>query len=365
MNREKLYQIYDTILNGEKITTEKLYSYGINKNELEEIINKNKLDKIGPDEYTISSNESLYHFGVALTNNREYDRGIKYLEKYYEINPDNLEVKLVLISVYISRKQYQKIFPILDELSKTDNKKEQKDYNLILYLLSLVCNYPDKYIDKILNLQYDDILYTSNDVLSTDVSSHNQMRIRIMQNKIHQAETTFNTRLINTYSSKAERDITKKLLVEAKRLDNLRNETLEQYAKNKEYKNIISFIEKKKKKMRLSLADELIYKITKDIIRIKEINKIPKPQVNEAENVKTAVDGKNYYLALKLNGSNFKEISDNNIRRTITILLIDINKLISQVLKEYKEKIAKEKAQPSTEKTISNDKPLTKKRIPE
>jgi len=361
MTKEKLYLIYDLILKEEKITTEKLYRYGISKQDLEEMVLAKKLDKLSESEYVILSDTSLYHFGVSLTNNREYDRGIKYLEKYYELNPSNKEVKLVLINVYLNRKQYQKIFPIIDELLKADNKKEQKDCILILYLLSIICPYPEKYKDKILNLTYNDILYTSEDVLSEDVAKHNQMRIRLMQNKIYQAEVTFNTRLINTYSSKTECNIIKKLLEEAKYMDKKRNEALEQYANEKKYQNIISLIEKKKSKTRLSLADELIYKITKDIIKIQETNKIPRPTIKEAENVKTAVEGKNYYLALKLNGTNVKEMSDHNIRRTISILLIDINKMISSILKEYKERIVKE--QPTSE--TKNDNPLTKKRIPE
>lgn len=361
MTKEKLYLIYDLILKEEKITTEKLYSRGISKPDLEEMIQENKLDKTSKGEYTISSNDSLYHLGVSLTNNREYDRGMKYLEKYYELNPLNKEVKLVLISIYISKKQYQKVFPILDELLKTNNKKEQKDYLLILYLLSIICPYPEKYTDTILNMKYDDFLYTDTENKNYDITKHNQMRIRIFQNKFNQAEETFNRELINTYSSKTEKDIIRKLLSEVKRLDNRRNEALEQYAKEKQYQSIISLIEKKKSRMRLSLGDEMTYKITKDIIRIKETNKIPRPQTNEAETVKAAIDGKNYYLALQLNNTNKKGMSDSNIRRTVSILLIDINKLISAVLKEYKERIAKEKNISETK----NNNPLTKKRIKE
>ena len=357
MTKEKQYIIYDLILKEEKIDIEKLYSFGISKKDLEEMIQAKKIDKIGQNEYIISSNESLYSLGLSLTNNREYDRGIKYLEKYFELNPSNKEIKLVLINIYLNRKQYQKIFPIIDELLKTDNKKEQKDYLLMLYLLSLICPYPEKYKDKILNLTYDDVLYTSDDIISDDMQKHNQMRIRLMQNKIYQAEVVFNTRLINTYSSKTEKEIIKKLLEEAKYMDKKRNEALEEYAKNKQYQNIISLIEKKMSKTRLSLGDELIYQITKDILKIKETNKIPRPQIREAENVKIAIEGKNYYLALKLNGINKKEISDHNINRTITILLIDINKMISSILKEYKEKMTKD------QNNIEENNSLTKKRI--
>ena len=361
MTKEKLCLIYDLVLKEERITTEKLYNLGISKLDLEEMVQEKKLDKISKDEYTITSNDSLYHLGVSLTNNREYERGMKYLEKYYELNPLNKEVKLVLISIYISKKQYQKVFPILDELFKINNKTEKKDYLLILYLLSLIYPYPEKYTDIVLNMQYDDLLYTEEDHTKNDITKHNQMRIRIYQNKFNQAEEIFKKDLINNYSSKTEKEIIQKLLSEAKHLDKRRNEALEEYAKNKQYENIISLIEKKKAKMRLSLGDELTYKITKDIIRIKETNKIPRPKINEALNVKKAVDGKNYYLALQLNNANNKTISDHNIRRTITILLVDINKLISTILKEYKERIAKQQNNPETK----NNNPLTKKRIPE
>ena len=354
MTKEKLYLIYDLILKEEKITTEKLYSRGISKLDLEEMIQEKKIDKIGKDEYTISSNDSLYHLGVSLTNNREYDRGMKYLEKYYELNPLNKEVKLVLISIYISKKQYQKVFPILDELLKTNNKKEKKDYLLLLYLLSLICPYPDKYAELVLNMQYNDILYTEKENIKTDIVKQNQMRIRIFQNKFNQAEEIFNRELIKTYSSKTEKDIIQKLLTEAKHLDKRRNEALEEYAKNKQYENIISLIEKKMGKMRLSLGDEMTYKITKDILRIKESNKIPKPQIKEAVTVKAAIDGKNYYLALQLNNVGKKGMPDHNIRRTISILLVDINKLISSVLKEYKERIAKEENESLTKKRTLN-----------
>lgn len=357
MTKQKIMQIYDMILNKEKLTTSKLYSYGITKSDLEEMINTRKIDKIGEDEYTITSNESLYNLGVALTNNREYDRGIKYLEKYYELEKQNKEVKLVLILVYINRKQYQNIFPILDELLKTNNKKEQKDYNLILYLLSLVCPYPEKYQDKILNLTYDDILYNKSDIKTGDIDKQNQMRTKIMQNKLYQAEITFNTCLINTYTSKPEQNLIKKLLEDAQYMDKRRNETLEQYTREKSYKNIISLLDKKSQKMKLSLGDELIYKITKDIIRIQETRKIPKPQIFEAENIKTAIEGKNYYLALKLNGVKEKYSVDHNIKRTITMLLIDINKLISSILKEYKENKLKQ------QKTETNENSSTKSKI--
>ena len=110
MTKEKQYIIYDLILKGEIINLEKLYSYGISKKDLDDMVQVKKIDKIGQNEYTISSNESLYSLGLSLIKNREYNYGIKYLEKYYELNPLNNEVKLVLLNVYLNRKQYKKIF---------------------------------------------------------------------------------------------------------------------------------------------------------------------------------------------------------------------------------------------------------------
>lgn len=359
MNKAKLYLVYDLILKDGTVTISKLNNLGISKSELDETVSEGKFKMINDNEYIISSYDSLYQAGVSLTNNREYDRGIKYLEKYYELNPKHNDVKLLLISSYISRKQYQKIFPILDILMETDDINEIKDYMLILYLLSMICPYPDKYKDIILNLEPTDLLY-SNDGTNELVEHHNHMRNCLLQNKIYKADMIFNNHLINTYSNKNEKEIIIKLLNEVKNIDHKRNEILETYAKNKEYQNIISIIDNKKSRTRISFGEELIYKITKDIIRIKEINKIPRPLIKETDSIKKAIDGKNYYLALKLNQNYNKEITDHNIKRTITMLLIDINKMISSILKEYKERMAKKN---NTIETTTNNS-LIKKRIP-
>ena len=292
-------------------------------------------------EYVIDSYDDLYQAGVALTNNREYDKGIKYLEKYYELNPENRDVKLLLISSYIGRKQYQNIYPILDILMDSDNVNEKKDCLLILYLISMIRSYPDKYKDMILNLELDDLLY-SDDLDNDFVKNQNEMRKSIYYNKIYRADMIFNNHLINTYSNKIYRDIISKLLKESKEADKKRNDFLETYAKEKQYKNILTVIEGKKSRTRISLGDELIYKITKDIIRIMEINKIPRPQIKETDNIKNAIDGKNYYLALQLCQRYNKDITDQSIKKTISILLMDINRLISNILKEYKERVANE-----------------------
>ena len=318
------------------------------------MVTNKRLDKISENEYTISTNESIQKLGIYITNNKQYEKGIEYLEKYNELNKENKEIKLVLIQIYLTKKQYQKIFPILDELLNTNKEEEQKDYILILYLLSIICPYPDKYKEKILNLTYDDILYKKKTFSNQNKSKQNEMRCKIFQNKFHQAEQIFKGNSLTMYSNEIERNIIKKLLDEAKRLDKVRNSILEEYVKNKNYENIISFIKKKKERMKLSLADELIYKITTDIIRIKETGKIPRPQVTKADNLKTAVEGKNYYLALQLNGTNTQELKEQNIRRIISLLLIDINKLISNVLKEYKEnKVREEKINKTLTKNLN------------
>lgn len=323
------------IIKEEEITLGKLNKYNITLEELEQLNNDNLIEKIDNNKYGIKDLGMLYNCGIGLINNRNYIKGISYLEVCDKINKNSSELKLYLLLGYIGSKKYQNALEILKSNKFCNLCCE--DYNLILYMMSIVTEIDEVDREKVVSFEDKDVLILNNVNNYNKINKHNVMRKYVLDNKLQQAKNMYIRELIHEFPSKIISEIIYILLQQAIDVDYKRNLIIIDYLKNKNYLDVITYIKRKQQQTKLSSSDKIIYTIVKDMLWINENRKIPKPKINESSNLEEAIRGRNYYLALKIITEFKVDCFDKNLKNEVINLLIDINRLIKNVVLEYKE----------------------------
>ena len=339
MNKEKLCKIYDMIIKDEEITLWKLDKYEITLEEFIHVINDNLIEKISDNKYRIKDFGMLYNCGVGLINSRDYIKGCSYLEFCYKINKNSSDLKLYLLLGYIGAKKYQNALELLN--ANNCCNLYDKDYNLILYMMSIIVEVDEDCKKKVLGFEDNDVLILNNVNNYNKINKHNVMRKFILDNKLHQAKNMYLRELIHQFPNKMISEIIYMLLQYMIDVDYKRNLIIIDYLKNKNYLDLLVYIKRKQQQTKLCSSDKIVYTIVKDMLWIDENRKIPKPRVNETSSLEEAIKGKNYYLALKIITESKTDICDKNLKKEVINLLVDINKLIKNVVLEYKESKAK------------------------
>ena len=70
INEENLHNLYDGIIKGDELTTQKLMGYGFKKDDLTALVKKQNLERIKRGFYSFKSSNDLYSYGQNLFNDR-------------------------------------------------------------------------------------------------------------------------------------------------------------------------------------------------------------------------------------------------------------------------------------------------------
>lgn len=346
----KIRDIITLSLDKGPLTVKDLQENNISKQDINDSINKGILRKENGERYVIVCHEKIYHYGSDLANKRQYDKAIKCFEKCIELKPTDRDAYLQLMLIHIERGKYSESFEVYDSILRLNDQDSIPDDNFILYLLSLVSNYPEKYKQRILSMEYNDILITTSNKKYSRIQEQNKVRIRVFQNRLNQAETILKYSEFEDFPNKVEKKIIQILLYRAIENDKKQTEYLLYLTKEKDYSRMISLLDKKRQKRKLSLSETFILFIAKNIIWITDNKKIPKIKVTEATTLKDALKGNNFGLALQLNKEYLQNSSNDKSKNytydkakdIVTILLVEINKLIKEVIEERKIQIQQE-----------------------
>lgn len=338
LEKIQLYQIYDAIIDRIPLTKEFLLSLGIDDEKIKLLTNQNILNQNEDNNYTLTSSsiKELYNYHGILQKRGLTERAIECIEACYELEPTNREISFGLIRMCIRIKKYNKVFEIFESLDDTQDPELQKDNNLYLYLLSIICNYPQKYRKRVLNLKYSDIAINEDSTRYQDIDSQNKIRIHLIHGRYSLVIKKYNDKISKIFPNVEERAFFQEILKKIKETEEVKYFSLVNFAEDKKYKEIVDYIENKRKVKKVSMFDAFVYYIAKKIIVINNSKKIPQVKVTNSSNLKEVLQGDNYPLLLTLIKNS--ELFNTKEKNILTILITDIIKLINTIKKERLEK---------------------------
>lgn len=293
------------------------------------LIDEESFEKVEKDQYSSLSPDELYIYGKTLITNKEFEKATKCFEKCYELDSNHIGACLQLFFRSVYNKDYESAFKYLEVIQKDSNYTN--DANLYLYLLNFITDIPEPYKMYVRYFTMEDIEIPFNDNKYRKIPEQNKIRTLALQQKFTYAVQQLGEIITKFGTSNINDLITRTLLYQAATITTLSKDTLLQLAKNKQYNEIILHLEAKEHRHNLSLNDECILKLTKDLLNICNNSIIPEKTIVQTDKTYKAIKGNNYELALRLS-SDYNKI--NNIadsENTLSLLLTDICTQINQL----------------------------------
>lgn len=325
INEENLEKLYTGILNTNELTTKELNGYGFTSKDLNDLIQNGSIERVKRGFYSLKDIDKLFYYGKKLIANKEHDKATLCFEKCYELNPNHLGACFQLFIRSIQDKNYERAFELYDKLSQSENEFYNIDLNFYLYLLSIITEVPEKNRDYARYLKLEDIRVLDNDKRYSNIQMQNKIRTAVLQRKFPYA-----LKLLNDLTAKNGRltiqdIVTKTLLLQVLNVETISKNLIADYINKKNYEEIVNHLLNKQQRHNLSIAEEYILKLTKQIIEIKTTSKVPCKDIVQTESLFEAIDAKNYDLAFKISADY------NNNNNSIKMLLKDICSMINEL----------------------------------
>lgn len=315
LKKDILDIIYNTIKEKDNITTKELYSLGLSSFDISCLIEINKLIRIKRGCYSLSDN-CLFDFGIMFLNNNDILNSENCFRKSCETNENNIEKIYKLFCDNIVNKDYNKVILLFTILNKFNNK-HTLDINTIMYLLNQIIKLPDDIKEIILN---NDLVDIDNKSVIDDMVKEN-----ILKNNFVNAYSLLEN--IYSYEDSLIKDILKEII--NKNL-NEKNKLLD-LVKNKNYEEVINFLEEKSNNKNLSMFEEYVIDLINTYFEINDTKNIPKKENEETFNMLHAINNNDYFKALELCDKYNQGKNINNNDNLIYLLLNDICILINNI----------------------------------
>lgn len=327
INEENLNKMYSGLIDEKELTTKELNSYGFNSKDLTDLINDGVLERIKRGYYSFLSIDSLFYYGKQLIASKEYDKATACFEKCYELDPNHLGACFQLFLRAVQSRDYSKAFTYFEHFYNSDNEYYTNDSNFYLYLLSMITEIPEKHREYAKYLQLEDIRIDFNDKRFEDPYSQNKVRISALNQKFTLASKQLNE-LIKQHGRLSVQDIiVRTLLSQAIEKQNDLKKNIINLATEKKYKEIISRLEEVQEQHHLSVANQCILFLAREISKVEETGIIPEKEVVSTNKLFEAINGKNFELALSLSKDYIERNNINPSDNAMFMLLKDITEL--------------------------------------
>lgn len=328
ISEENLNKMYNGLIDEKELTTKELNSYGFNSKDLTDLINDGVIKRIKRGYYSFLSIDSLFYYGIQLIALNEYDKATACFEKCYELDPNHLGTCFQLFLSAVQSRDYSKAFTYFEHLYNSDNEYYTNDSNFYLYLLSMITEIPEEHREYAKSLQLEDIRIDFNDKRFEDPYSQNKVRISALNQKFTLASKQLNE-LIKQHGRLSVQDlIVRTLLSQAIEIQNDLKKNVINLATEKKYNEIISRLEEVQEQHHLSVADECIFFLAREISKVEETGIIPEKEVDSTNKLFEAINGKNFELALSLSKDYIEGKNINPSDNAMFMLLKDITELI-------------------------------------
>ncbi len=357
INEENLNKLYNGVSEGTELTTKQLNEYGFNSKNLNELIQKGSIERIKRGLYSFKSVDELFYYGKTLIIEKKYEMATLCFEKCFELDPTHLGVCVQLFLRSIQKEDYQRAFKLYENLSQAKNKFYNIDANYYLYLLSIITELPEKHREYARYLKLEDIKIPLPDKRYKDIPLQNKVRITVSQRRFSYALKQLNA-LITKHGNLTVQDIiTRTLLLRAINAEKISRNTIVSLIKEKKYNEVVDHLLEKQGRHNLSISEEYILRLVRQIIKMQESSKIPERKMIQAENLLEAIEANDYNIALRLSTEYNEKNHISNNSNAINLLLNDICILINTLSKSKQVEKSKEEQQQS--KTSSTKSEIT------
>ena len=331
ITEENLNKLYQGVIEGQKLTTKELNSYGFNSKDLKKLIEEGSLERVKIGLYQFTNPNALYDLGKQLINTKEYDKANIYFEKCYELDKNNLKSLYQLFIKSIKEQNYTKTIEYYKILSNTKNIYHKHDYNLYLYLLNTITELPTKYQEYVKNMKIEEIELLPTDRRIKNIFAENKIRKSLFEKKF-----TYALKQLNDQTAKCQENtrydvVLRTLIIYAIDIEKQDKEKILELSKTKKYQEIINILKEKEKRQNLSMLEQYFIKLSEAIIYIRENKKIPTKNIETTDNFYEAIDGNNYEIALKININNSIKYNLDDTNNIMYILLTEISNLIKEL----------------------------------
>lgn len=330
INEENLKKMYEGILKDQELTTKELKGYGFNSKDLADLIEDGTLVRIKRGYYSFKSIDDLYYYGKKLISMEEYDKATACFKKCYELDPNHSGVCFQLFLRCIQNRDYENAFKYFDNIYNTANEYYNTDNNYYLYLLSMITELPEHHRKYAKLFKLRDIIVDFNDKRYNDVSTQNKIRISSLNQRFILASKQLNDLIKQNGKLSAQDIIIRTLLNQAVEEQIRIKRYIAKLVNEKQYEEVIEYLETLKEQHNLSLADEYTLSLTKDLTEIIRTGIIPEKQVFSTNKLFDAVNGKNYELALSLSTEYIKKRNIDANDNAMYLLLTEIKNIIDK-----------------------------------
>ena len=314
---------------GLKINKDTLKIYSFTEEDIQKLIKDKIITQKNETEYELVDINKLYHYGITLLLKMQIKRADTCFYKCHKLDPEHREVCLQILLSDLKRKNYHKLvndFIMIDKIKPTENRNNN---NLYLYLLNIIVDLPKELENRIKNI----------DVNNISIKQDNSKIEHIIKYSIVTGKFPYALKLLNDLIKEKiiyviEYEVLKELITQVTTKEKIFKTDLFFQTKRKEYDIVLSSLKQKSMKRNLKSDEICIAIAAKAIMNLIETREIPVPTVTDTNSLYEALNGNNFKLAKELNDSFLQSVDIAPEKNTLSILLLEINKLIEEITEE-------------------------------
>lgn len=326
MEEKRLETIYSLLMDGMVLTHNLLIEKGLSQEDINILIQEKHIAPVKDNKYILVSVDKFRRYGVALLTKQKIKEANICFRKCYELAPNGKNICLQALLAAVKRYNYPEVFKIYANLETIQPEKNKKNNNLYLYLLSVVTECPQEYQEKLIDIEYSDLMLPN----TAGNKIENEIRKAIYQNKYTYAYQLINENISqDVYSVKFE--LIKALLDQAIDHEKEHKSNLLDLAKKEKYSEILNILRTRQQLRRLGSLETYILLITDAINTIQKTNYIPTPTIKTSHSMYDALIGHNYELALEIDNQYIEYTKGRKETNIVNILLVKLNMLIQSI----------------------------------
>ncbi len=254
--------------------------------------------------------EELIEKGDSYLKNEDYDNAIRCYLECLEIE-DRIDIRFKLCYLYILTKDYEIAFYYFINCYLIDDDYVNIDYNLGIFLFSMLIKLPDEYLETVKNMDMSDIKILNTDIGYQDIDVQNNIRNLIMEQSFALIKDMLDKKV--DFSSNMYNLVTKELI------NNIVEFQIEEYKyqlnliKSEDYIGLKEYLESVGEIRKLSRANEYTLKLVNELINLKTNSKMIEKINFKTDSIVEAIDCKDYELALEISKKYcYRNLKDRN-----------------------------------------------------
>lgn len=334
INEENLNKLYEGVIAKKELTTQELKSYGFNPSDLTKLVEDKILERIKRGHYEFLDSYSLVKYGSKLIINKEYDKAETCFKKASILSPNYYLPKQQLFFIAIKKSNFPKALEYLEECFYFAERL--KDNNFYLFFLNMITELPEKYRTYAKNLKPEEIINLKN-----KQNEYYKIKMSICHKHFNLARTQLKEKILHNNQETFQDKIIFKLLGLAMNIREEQSQKIKEYLQKAEYEKIVEYLESLRNEYFLNDLDIHRLQLVRELINLRDNNELPKTNKVDTNNLYTAIDNKDYELALLLARKNVEEHKGFFVPQELLMFLTKINEEIARINKTNIEEVKK------------------------